>query len=111
MNKPFKNIIPDKFYIGGMEVNIKFVDNETNRNNYGVSNPFQTEIVIQNLANNRAISQSQKCQTFWHEVVHYILDAMGEKQGEDNERFVTCFSNFLNEVIQSCEIEEPTKED
>lgn len=59
----------------------------------------------------RTISQSQKCQTFWHEVVHYILDAMGEKQGEDNERFVTCFSNFLNEVIQSCEIKEPTKED
>lgn len=106
MNQPFKNIIPDKFSIGGVEINIKHVENEMNGNNFGSTHPFTAEIKIQNVCNNIPIAQSQKCQTFWHEVVHLILDAMGEKQEDnaENERFVTCFSNFLNEVMQSCEI-------
>lgn len=106
MNKPFKNTIPDKFCIGGVEINLKHVENEMNTGNFGGTYPFQAEVKIQKSSYNNPIAESQRCQTFWHEVVHLILDAMGEKQEnrEENERFTTCFSNFLNEVMQSCEI-------
>lgn len=104
--KPFKGIIPTNFTIGGVEINVIHVDNEINQGNYGRTEPMQAEIRLQKNAGNKPIAHTQRTNTFWHEVVHYILDAMGEKQDDkENERFTTCFSNFLNEVIQSCEIE------
>lgn len=106
-NKPFKGIIPSKFHIGGVEIKVIDVDNENNLCNYGRTEPMQAEVRLQKNAKNKPIAESQRANTFWHEVVHYILDAMGEKLDDrENERFTTCFSNFLNEVIQSCEIEE-----
>lgn len=105
--KPFKGIIPSKFNIGGVEIKVIDVENEINTSNYGRTQPLQAEVRLQKTAGNKPIAETQRVNTFWHEVVHYILDAMGEIQEEkENERFTTCFSNFLNEVIQSCEIEE-----
>lgn len=104
--KPFKGIIPSKFCIGGVDIKVVDVENEDNINNYGRTQPMQAKIRLQKTVGHIPIADTQRVNTFWHEVVHYILDAMGEKQdSEENERFTTCFSNFLNEVIQSCEIE------
>lgn len=108
MNRPFKGIIPNRFTIGGVEISTRKTANVMNLNNFGYTAPFSAEIFIQTESQGHPISHSQQCQTFWHEVVHYILDAMHEKQDnpEDNERFATCFSNFLNEILQSCECDE-----
>lgn len=104
--KPFAGIIPCKFNIGGVEYNVNITRNEINFNNFGNTHPFEAQITIQTEMDRKPIARTQQVQTFWHEVVHTILDAMGEKQeSEENERFTTCFSNFLNEVMQSCEIE------
>lgn len=105
MSYPFKNIIPSSFNIGGVETTVEFVDNEMNQSNLGCTDPMNARIKLQKTSNNVEINKSQQTLTFWHEVVHLILDAMHEKQDpEENERFTSCFSSFLNEVIQSCQI-------
>lgn len=103
-NKPFKGIIPNRFHVGGIEYEVKFVTNEFNESNFGRIEYFTSEVKLQRERNDKPISMSQLTQTFWHEVVHSILDAMGDEKNDD-ERFVTCFSSMLNEVIQSCEID------
>jgi hypothetical protein len=45
-------------------------------------------------------SQRQRSETFWHEVTHAILHDMGHKL-ESNEKFVTAFSQRLNDAIRS----------
>jgi hypothetical protein len=39
--------------------------------------------------------------TFWHELVHAILNDMGEDLLNNNEKFVTGFANRLTKAIQS----------
>lgn len=45
-------------------------------------------------------SEHQRSETFWHEVTHAILYDMGHKL-ESNEKFVTAFSQRLNDAIRS----------
>lgn len=40
-------------------------------------------------------------ETFWHELVHAILDSMNETQLNNNESFVEEFSSRLAKAIQS----------
>ena len=105
VNKPFKGFIPDRFHVGGIEYEVKFVTNECNDSNFGRIEYFTSEVKLQKERNDKPISRGQLTQTFWHEVVHSILDAMGDNERNNNEPFVTCFSSILNEVIQSCEID------
>lgn len=107
MSYPFKGIIPNKFNIGGVETKVIFVNNEMNNGNFGSTDPLRAQVKIQHMAEEREIDKSQQNLTFWHEVVHLILDTMHEKQDpEENERFTSCFSSILNEVIQSCQVED-----
>lgn len=46
-------------------------------------------------------SETSKRNTFWHEVVHGILDTMGRSDLSGDEPFVCCFSSFLTECINS----------
>ena len=46
-------------------------------------------------------SETSRRNTFWHEVVHGILDTMGRDDLSRDEAFVCCFSGFLTECITS----------
>ncbi len=39
-------------------------------------------------------------QTYYHELVHWILFVMGEEELKKNERFVDLFSHFLYQAVQ-----------
>lgn len=104
--KPFKGIIPSRFHVGGIEYEVEFVTNEYNNSNFGRIEYHTSKIKLQREMSNVPISTNQLTQTFWHEVVHGILDAMGEIEKNNNEQFVCCFSSILNEVIQSCEMDD-----
>ena len=43
--------------------------------------------------------------TFWHELVHAILEDMGQDSLNRNERFVTGFANRLTKAIMSAKFE------
>jgi hypothetical protein len=48
-----------------------------------------------------AVSDVQKQQTFCHELVHCILDKMGEEELNDDERFVDLFGSLLHQAWTS----------
>ena len=66
------------------------------------------------IANNFSTSKqcdSSKANTFVHEVVHGILDAMGETELSQNEKFVLIFSSFMVDVIEEIIKTNTTKND
>lgn len=48
-------------------------------------------------------SESSKMNTYWHEVVHAILDTMGHSDLSRDEMFVCSFAGFLTECVYSME--------
>lgn len=113
MSYPFKNIIPDKFNIAGMEYKVVRQSEQKGGTKYGMMNNIKNEVVLFEKMDDTPISFQQAVQTFWHEIVHGILDNMGETELSNNEKFVCTFSSMLNEIMQSAykqEIEFERKE-
>ena len=101
--KPFKDIIPTNFNIAGMQYTVSHQTDQKGNSKYGCIIYPKNEVVLYGKMDDTVICHNQRVQTFWHEVVHGILTNMGETGLSDNEKFVSTFSSFLNEVIQSAE--------
>ena len=96
---------PSAYYVGGQRIDVSLVD-YLSKNRLGTSSVCCGEIKIANKVNEgRDQSPSSKLNTFWHEVVHTILDTMQENELSANEKFVGVFSSMLCEIIQSSEFE------
>ena len=94
---------PSAYYVGGQRIEVSFVDHLPN-DNLGTASVCCGEIKIANKVNEgRDQSPSSKINTFWHEVVHTILDTMQENELSANEKFVGVFSSMLCEVLNSFE--------
>ena len=95
---------PSAYYVGGQRIDVSLVD-YLSKNRLGTSSVCCGEIKIANKSIDRDQSPSSKFNTFWHEVVHTILDTMQEDELSANEKFVGVFSSMLCEIIQSSEFE------
>lgn len=92
-------IIPNKIRIGGQDISVV--------NKERLDNDILGEICIaegtlriaDNFKNSKQC-QSSKITTFIHEVVHGILDTMGESELSRNEKFVSTFSSLLVDPIE-----------
>lgn len=95
------NRIPNKFTVGGQDINVKQVDFCEN-SDLGNIILGQGEIQIANFIT-RGVEQSytSKLNTFYHELTHAILKTMGEYELNSNERFVCTFSSLLTEAVRS----------
>lgn len=92
--------IPERISIGGVSFRVKLVD-RCEDNNLGNCCVAEGRIEIAELWDkNRHQSEDSKKQTFYHELVHCILDTMGENELSKNERFVNIFASFLNEALK-----------
>lgn len=95
MEKKFINI-PDNIQIAGQQIAVEMV--EKLGTNLGACCLAQSYIRIAEkyMCNNEEQEQSDtsKEQTFWHELVHCILDAMCENDLSANEKFVSVFLAF-----------------
>lgn len=102
MEKKFINI-PDNIQVAGQQIAVEIV--EKLGTNLGVCCLAQSYIRIAEkyMCDNEEQEQSDtsKEQTFWHELVHCILDAMCENDLSANEKFVSVFSGFLYEAINA----------
>ena len=58
------------------------------------------KLLIADNFSTRKQSESSKTNTFIHEVVHGILDTMGETELSQNEKFVLVFSSLMVDVIE-----------
>ena len=92
-------IIPNKIRIGGQEISVV---NEERLNNNQLGTICMAEGILRIADNfkNKKQCQSSKITTFIHEIVHGILDTMGEFDLSGNEKFVCTFSSLLVNPIE-----------
>lgn len=94
--------IPATLHIGGQQIEVKEVI-RCNNNVLGRCNLAGGVIEIAMTFNSDGdilVSESSKQNAFVHEVLHAILDTMGETELNNNEKFVCGCTGYLTEVIQ-----------
>ena len=92
-------IIPSKIKIGGQDISI--INKERlDDNNLGNICVAEGVIKIADNFDNKKQCESSKVNTFIHEVVHGVLDTMGECELSRNEKFVCTFSSLLVDTIE-----------
>lgn len=92
-------IIPSKIRIGGQDISI-VNEERLDDNELGTICLAKGVINIADNFNNSKQCESSKINTFIHEVVHGVLDTMGEFELSKNEKFVCTFSSFLVDTIE-----------
>ena len=92
-------IIPDKIRIGGQDIRI-VKEERLDDNKLGEICVAAGVLKIACNFSNRQQCKSSKTNTFIHEVVHGILDTMGESELSGNEKFVCAFSSLLIDTIE-----------
>ena len=99
INMDFK--IPSKISIGGIDLDVKIVQNIPNTSLLGECCLSEGYIKIAETADGYNQSKSSKEVTFFHELIHCILDVMNESELSSNEKFVSTFSALLAGAIKS----------
>ena len=92
-------IIPDKIRIGGQEISV-VNEERLDDNKLGTICVAEGVLRIADNFNNLKQCESSKINTFIHEIVHGILDTMGESELSGNEKFVCTFSSLLIDTIE-----------
>ena len=92
-------IIPDKIRIGGQDIRI-IKEERLDDNKLGTICVAEGVLRIADNFNNLKQCESSKINTFIHEIVHGILDTMGESELSGNEKFVCTFSSLLIDSIE-----------
>ena len=92
-------IIPNKIRIGGQEISV-VNEERLNNNQLGTICMAEGILKIADNFNNCQQCGSSKFNTFIHEIVHGILDIMGENELSENEKFVCTFSSLLIDPIE-----------
>lgn len=92
-------IIPNKIRIGGQDISVV---NKERLDDDILGKICLAEGVLHIADNfsNRKQCESSKINTFIHEVVHGVLDAMGEFELSKNEKFVCTFASLLVDTIE-----------
>ena len=92
-------IIPNTIKIGGQDISVV---NEERLDNDILGEICLAEGVLQIADTFRNIKQSEssKINTFIHEIVHGILDTMGEFKLSKSEKFVCTFASLLVDPIE-----------
>ena len=100
--------IPNKIRIGGQDINISIKDRLVD-DKLGTICLASGELNIAEKFHEYNQSESSQVNTFIHEVVHGVLDTMGENKLSSDEKFVSTFSSLLVDVIE--EIVKANKEE
>lgn len=90
--------IPSKIRIGGQDIDVMMKERLYN-DNLGTICLGTGELLIAENFSEGQQSESSKFKIFIHEVIHGVLDAMGEWELSQNERFVNSFASLLVDVI------------
>ena len=101
-------IIPSKIRIGGQDINV-LIKEHLSDSKLGKICLASGELEIAENFYEYKQSESSKVNTFIHEVVHGVLDTMGENKLSSDEKFVTTFASLLVDVVE--EIVEVNKEE
>lgn len=92
--------IPKSFTVGGQDIEV-VIQNTIDGDKLGEACLWNGTIKISEIYKGCLQTESSKFNTFHHELIHLILDTMGEYELSANERFVNTFSGFLTEEIKT----------
>lgn len=92
------NKIPLCLNVGGQTISVNIKD-RLESDKLGECCVAEARIDIAKTFNGREQAFTTQLNTFYHELVHCILDTMGENDLSGNEKFVSCFSSFLCEAM------------
>ena len=92
-------IIPNKISIGGQDISV-VINERLDDNKLGTICVAEGVLRIADNFSNSKQCESSKINTFIHEVVHGVLDTMGESELSSNEKFVSTFSSLLIDTIE-----------
>ena len=91
--------IPSKIRIGGQDISV-VNEERLDDNELGTICLAEGVLKIADDFNNSKQCESSKINTFIHEVVHGVLDTMGEFELSKNEKFVCTFASLLVDTIE-----------
>ena len=91
--------IPSKIRIGGQDIEVCVVERIEDEK-LGQICVAEGKLLIADNFSTRKQSDTSKANTFIHEVVHGILDTIGETELSGNEKFVSTFSSFMVDVVE-----------
>lgn len=92
--------IPEQFQLAGQTVKVTYDKDLLGKEDmFGCFDPKQMVITVNSPG--IVISKERAEQAFFHELVHAILDEMGELKLSKNERFVDSFSTLLHQAIKT----------
>lgn len=98
--------IPSEISVGGQEISVAFKE-RIEGDVLGECCVAEGYIHIANTFSGSKQNHDSQVNTFYHEVTHAILNTMGEKELNENEKFVSCFSSFLCEAMKNaCFVED-----
>lgn len=96
--------IPKQYKVGGVRVDVELVE-RLGGGKLGecMLASGKVKIAENYMSDNEQYVQSEgsKENTFYHELIHSILDTMAEFSLSQNERFVSTFSSLLTEAMRS----------
>ena len=94
--------IPETFSVFGTNYKVVYEDTLVYENDCkGEAHARFNVIKLQSNTDAVPVLPEQQEQTFFHELVHIILDEMDEATLSKNEQFVTLFSKLLHQCLTS----------
>ena len=98
-----KQPIPKRIRVGHKEYSIEVVEAMLDKRLAGEVDYHQRliQIGMRNGRTGRLFNPEFVHDTFWHELVHAILDDMDEDKLNRNEKFVTAFASRLAQAIRT----------
>lgn len=92
-------MIPKQFTVGYKTYKVEMVPIITDNSMqiYGQFDPKTDTISIAQTVDGVKVSEKDKLATFYHELIHAVLYAMGEHELNNDERFIEGFSTFLTQ--------------
>lgn len=98
--------IPTKFKLFATDINIVYDNIRMNdMSMYGLSNYSESKITLSTTCGLDVLSEDRIIDTFYHEKIHMILDAMNEEELSSNEKFVDIFAKLLRQADETSEYE------
>lgn len=91
-------IIPEKFKLNKKTIRVIVDDDYCNSNGFvGEADFTEKVITLCDIYSGRKLVKSEKEKTYYHELIHMILDSMGKHNLKYNEDFVEEFAQRLYE--------------
>jgi len=99
--------IPMFFQVGGQRIDVNHVERCSDHTSMATASLAASEVQIaEYCCTDTKQNQESKTNSYYHELIHLILNSMGRNDLSNDEVFVCSFAGFLTEAMVTAEFEE-----